>query len=919
MSTRARTLIAEIIAELHQLYRDAGAAELNERLATIEGFLGELRADSIDSYTTTGRAAVRASKVREAPELVSTDSDPPLGCRLVRHLSGATAVRIASAFLSPSDTNPLIQPLRELTAKEVPIRVLTSVMGFFNSPDALTEFLKWAPSLELRLYHENQSSPDELLSGRARGFHAKTILIEKDPEPNVMSVGSANLTSAGMRNNVEWNYLTDFEVNVVLDGSTSGYDRAVQLFDSLWDNRSYQPDEDFLDRYREIWKRGRALRRQFADLGFIQADDVPMLVAPNPAQQNALVRLRELRESGIYRFAVIAATGVGKTILSAFEVGNSGVQRVLFLAHRRSILEHAREDYRMVLGDSYSYSVIQGRESVTSLDPSRVVAFAMVQTLAQSESLELLPPASFDYVIVDEFHHAAAGSYRRILEHFQPKYLLGMTATPERSDGQDVLDMCGRTVAYEVRLLEAVDRGWLIPFQYFAIYDPIDYEQVRWTGTGYDEQQLEQALSGDTRADLVVTNLNIYQSSSGERRVLAFCSNVGHAHWMSRAFTERGIPAEPLTGETPESQRIEMIARLQDPEDPLEVLCTVDVLSEGVDIPSITHVLMLRPTHSFTVFLQQLGRGLRHYPGKNFVVVLDFIGNYRKSYVAPLALNGYHTVPEKRTPRPVSEFQPPKGCHVAADTEVKRIWRKELFSVDPEFRLLRRVREALDELAETDETDNRRSIGEIRLPELFVFATEQGGAGDDIVAAIRKLQGWLAVRVKLGIADAYEKSIADTAGAVFLGHVEQELKPNRSYKMAVLRCLMDMSSEEVRTEWPVSEIAPRFLAYYLADRRRIGDWPELANTSEPDHFPITRVVSHLMRMPLDKLANTDEKPFLLNGDIFRLKNNFVPYWTNHAFRGLVSERVDYAEARYWHRAWSERSFESGTTKLGSSA
>ncbi|MFP4409458.1 MAG: DEAD/DEAH box helicase, partial [Spirochaetaceae bacterium] len=547
--------------------------------------------------------------------------------------------------------------------------------------------------------------------------------------------------------------------------------------------------------------------------------------------------------------------------------------------------------------------VLQGEDSISLIRETAVQVFAMVQTLGREENLSRIDKHFFDYIIVDEFHHAVANTYARVLSHFEPRYLLGMTATPERTDGQDVLALCDREVAYEVRLLEAVDRGWLVPFQYYALHDPTDYDQVRWTGTGYDEEELEALLSEDTRADLIVTNLDRYQPAAGSRKVLAFCSNVGHAQWMARAFGARGLTAATVTGETEDTERSDLIRRLEDDEDPLEILCAVDVLSEGVDIPSVTHVLLLRPTHSFTVFFQQLGRGLRLHPSKSFVVVLDFVGNYKKSYVAPLALNGCFTLPERvgRAHLP-SEFKPPKGCFVDADTEVTRIWRDELVRLDPRHRKLVQIEVALEEIA-----NGERPLWEVRLPELFTFSVRKGekGEGRDLAPVIRSLGGWLRVRNELNTISDYGRSLLDTPGERFLKHVEEELKPNKSYKMAVLRTLLRLAEEAedsggVESRWSVAEIAPGFLNYYLANRRRIADWADLAREDDPEAYSMSKVIAHLKNMPLNRLSNSSKKLFVLDGDEFKLKEEYSPYWEHGDFRALLAERVEYAEARYWY-------------------
>jgi hypothetical protein len=452
-------------------------------------------------------------------------------------------------------------------------------------------------------------------------------------------------------------------------------------------------------------------------------------------------------------------------------------------------------------------------------------------------------------------------------------------------------------------------------------------------------------LSRDTRADLIVRNLELYQSSDESRRVIAFSANVGHARWMAGAFRARGLEAVALTGATAEEEHRDLITRLEDPEDALEILCTVDVLGEGVDIVSISHILLLRPTHSFMVFLQQLGRGLRPAPGKSFVVVLDFVGNYKRSFVAPLALRGHTTVPD-RLPRPdqPGAFKLPRSCHVDADAQVRRIWRQELQALDPRQRILEPIRLALEELARTDDHSGpgARDLAEIRLPELFTFTTDglsgraradgDGAAvgsagplrhaaptGQDLAKRIRHFGGWLRVRRELDLIGDFEKRLLNTPGETFLRHVEEELKPNKSYKMAVLHTLLDMADRDtaagdgqgVRVEWPVERpvegasgegISPGFLQYYLANRRRTEDWPALARAEDPAHYPLSRVATHLKDMPLDKLSNAESKPFILDRrrNMFSLKEPYHRYWRDPEFRALVRERVEYAEARYWN-------------------
>ena len=526
-------------------------------------------------------------------------------------------------------------------------------------------------------------------------------------------MGSANFTTSGFTSNIEWDYATDFEVNSRLDGRSLPYDIAVEQFDDLFNNHAIEPDDAFLENYIAVRGKGNAfapfrpLSRQYA-----------CPVAPLPAQEEALASLRHARKSGKRKFFVVAPPGIGKTLIAAFDVRTAGSARVLFIAHREIILRQAMNSFRMVFPDAQQV-LVQGTESLRCMPRKGPVhVFAMIQTIGTDKNAITIGSNHFDYVVVDEFHHAAASQYRSILGKVLPGYLLGLTATPERTDGQDVLAICDRTVAYDLTLFDAIDAGWLCPFQFYAIYDSTDYDKVRWTGVGYDEGELERALSTDTRAELIVRNLRRFQPVHGKRKCVAFCSNVGHARWMAAQFQMHGFASTCIVGTTSDEDRAHLLERLACEDDELQVVCTVDVLTEGVDVPSLTHVLLLRPTQSFIVFLQQLGRGLRLHRDKPFVTVLDFVGNFKKSFVSFLSLNGFRSVPLQLSKSLTStDFHPPAGCHISVHTRVRRIWDDEIRTTLKRVSPVDRIRFLLEELIEDE--GSTRKLAKVSLPEFF--------------------------------------------------------------------------------------------------------------------------------------------------------------------------------------------------------
>lgn len=842
---------------------------------------------------------------RRRPQLLTFDNDVSLLEIVKAELCDpdTRSASIASAFCTRGMLNLLMDPLSEFVGSGRPLRLLTSVMGDFNDPGDLAHLKHEVPEMGLRVYYPLSDGKRDFRKPPPP-FHLKCFLFEKTNGDHAMIVGSSNLTIGGLQRNHEWNYFTNNEVNLRFHGRSSAFAHGLEQYDRYWHDDSIEATHhEFVEQYRERYQQRRSIAREVAKRFETRTETGKP--QPRAAQIEALVSLAARRAAGIRKSAVIAATGMGKSYLAAFDYLASGSGRLLFLAHQENILLKARGTFREVLGNSQFGEILSGREKPEDLYTSRAV-FAMVQTLSGAKLLTSIPKDFFDYIVVDEFHHACAESWLQVIERFQPGFLLGLTATPERMDGRDVLRLCDYDIAHETRLFEAIDREWLTPFQYYAIPDATDYDQIRWTGRGYDEEELGEKLSTDTRASLIVQNLRRYLPSTGKVKALAFCASVGHARYMASRFTKEGLLAECVTGKTSIPAREKAIDRLQNEDDRLQVVCSVDVFGEGVDIPAVTHVLFLRPTRSFTVFLQQLGRGLRLVPEKEFLVALDFVGNFRQSYVAPLALRGYHNVAEYMADRDrTGERKLPATCHVSANTEVKRIWDQEL--------------RALLEPVNRDER-LRAQYAEFRgyldhSPTLMDFFANP--AAPDPRAFTRHFGNWLRTKLAMDDIEDYEKSLIGTLGEAFLQHLEKELAPSKSYKMVVLLALLELGG----TDWSIEDIARRFLDWYLANPERISDWDELAREENPSRFQIRKVVQHLLRMPLGRMAGTGGDYFSLDREAgrFTIRELYREAWIDPQFRKLVSDRIQYGLARYFYRRTAEMEIPLATARSGFTA
>ncbi|ACV22179.1 type I restriction enzyme EcoKI subunit R [Slackia heliotrinireducens] len=549
---------------------------------------------------------------RQDLQLALVINDHKAGEKMLSHvlseLSACDEFEISVAFIRTSGLILLANVLDELEERGVRGRVLTGTYLTFNEPDAFRRLLNYE-NIETRVYNGS--------------FHAKGYLF-KHGELKKLIVGSSNLTDTALTSNQEWN----LSVTSAENGKLA---KDYQLeFNRLWNHEATSVlTDDWLAEYAEHYDK----YRKQAVRSFYYTPQEKM-IRPNVMQTEALAGLAQLRDEGKNRALLISATGTGKTYLSAFDVKAFSPKKVLYVVHRNKIARKSMESFQNVLSSKeYSFGMFSGSEKTTD---ARCI-FATVQTLAKRENLEKFAKDEFDYIIVDEVHRAGANSYLRFMDYFEAEFILGMSATPERTDDFDIYELFDHNIAYEIRLNDALEYNLLVPFHYFGV------AEVCIDGELLEEDASFNRLVSDERVRHVLNAINKYGYSGERVHGLVFCSRIEEAEELSQKFNNLGYKTVALSGSTSEALRDDAIERLEqdeDDENALDYIFTVDIFNEGIDIPAVNQVVMLRPTQSAIVFVQQLGRGLRTSEGKEYVVVIDFIGNYQKNYLIPIALFG---------------------------------------------------------------------------------------------------------------------------------------------------------------------------------------------------------------------------------------------------------------------------------------
>ncbi len=539
----------------------------------------------------------------EAALFVNARQEPSLASELRKELESADRVDLICAFLFWTGYITVRAALADFIQRGGRLRVISTPYRGVTEPRVLADLA--ALGAEVRIAYVAQTTR----------LHAKAWLFHRASGFSTAYVGSSNLSKSALHTGLEWNVrLAEADTHAVID-------KFRAAFESYWRDPDFAPYE--ATRFQAALKHARG------------ADALTTLfeLRPRPFQREILDQLaaeRHLHDR--HRNLVVAATGTGKTVVAALDYARlcrPGYRpTLLFVAHRIEILRQARDTFRHATGDG-SFGEVLAHNHVPTAERHVFASIASLQRV-----LADLAPDQFEHVIIDEFHHAQARTYRAVLDHLQPKEWLGLTATPERADGVNVMDLFDGHVAAEVRLWDAIERGLLVPFQYFVLHDGVDLSQVSWRGGRYDADALGRLYTGnDRRAHRVAKAVQDHVADPQAMRALGFCAGVSHAHYMAKAFTGAGVPAAVVTGSTPSAERAATLAALQgDAPDRPRVLFTVDVFNEGVDLPAVDTVLFLRPTESATVFLQQLGRGLRRWAGKRCLTVLDFVGRPRREF-----------------------------------------------------------------------------------------------------------------------------------------------------------------------------------------------------------------------------------------------------------------------------------------------
>ena len=680
------------------------------------------------------------------PKLLVNNRETKVINSIKDELRSCDSFIISSAFITMGGITPLLEDFKYLEDHNIRGKILATDYLNFTEPKALRKLQSFR-NLEIKLYSQEKE-----------GFHTKGYIFRKDDVCKGI-VGSSNLTMNALTINKEWNVeFTSLEEGEMLS-------EIKREFNSLWNDA----DElsDVLGEYEKLYndnKRFTDLRRLTDE---IKEDNITL--TPNVMQEEFLTNLRNLIKQGEDRAILVSATGTGKTYASAFAVNDFRPERFLFLVHREQIAKQSINAYKKVFSDSSKFGLLSGN----SKDYEKPYLFSTIQTMSKDDVYTRFSPDHFDYIIVDEVHKAGALSYLKVLDYFKPKFLLGMTASPERTDGFNIYDLFDNNIAHEIRLQEALDEDLLCPFHYFGITD-VEFDN----GTVDDDFTDFNLLASDKRVDYLIEKAEFYNYSGDRRKALVFCSRKREAELLSAKFNERGYKSVVLTGDDSQDKRFEAIDRLTNDANPdkIEFIFTVDIFNEGVDIPEINQVLLVRPTESPIIFIQQLGRGLRKYKSKEYVVILDFIGNYKNNFMIPIALSGDRSYDKDKIRKFLIEGT--KLIHGASSINFDEISQKRIYESinNTSFSRVALFKEKYNQL--------KYKLG--RIPQLYDFAIN-AEFNPELILAHNKFPTYHTFLSE--IEDDYNSEISDVDLQSLKFISKKLLKGIRPHEIIILECL----------------------------------------------------------------------------------------------------------------------------------
>lgn len=817
----------------------------------------------------------------------------------------ATSIDIIVSFLMESGVKLIQKDLKEIKDKNIPIRILTGNYLNITQPSALY-LLKdiLGDKVDLRFYNDIK-----------RSFHAKAYIFEKDKEGEIF-IGSSNLSRSAWTSGIEWNYRIDKKTNF------EDFNYFKNMFEDLFLNHSIIVNDEELEYYSKTWKRPKIysnINNKREDINYVYEENrnsnITSMFEPRGAQIEALYELKKTRLDGNDKALVVAATGIGKTYLAAFD--SREFNRVLFVAHREEILKQAYESFANVRTDKWlsvmadEEKLVADKEEIlehivnnkttqeyehnmgffmnSTKETKKDIIFASVQSLGKEKYLneKYFDKDYFDYIVIDEFHHATAKNYQNIINYFKPKFMLGLTATPDRLDNKDVFSICDYNTVYEATLKTAIDKGWLVPFRYYGIYDEsVNYDKVEYKNGKYNEKELEKALSINNRAELILKHYKKYKST----RALGFCTSKSHAEFMAKYFNENGVPScavySSSEGEYNEERSI-ALKKLRDED--INVIFSVDMFNEGLDIKSIDMVMFLRPTESPTVFLQQLGRGLRKDKNKKYLNVLDFIGSFKKANLVPYLLTGESKIRESNTTTIPSEEDYPEDCFIDFDFRLIDIFEK-----------IKKATQKIEDKVIEEFFRIKEDLGHTPTRvEMFTYMDE------DLYSNIKK-------KSKLNIFKDYtnflnninesENTLNDTLGYEFIKFIENT-SMSKTYKLPVLLAFYNNGNMKLKID--DEDLYKSFKDFYSKGSNGV-DMLKDKSTSRFKSWNKKEYVKLARKNPVHFLCKSSSEYFYLDGDYVCLNTELEPFFSNKDFITNVKDAIDFRIKEYYKNRFEKK-------------